>query len=1334
MVGRDLPPGWAALFILSILSLFICLYGCPLSSPPPRRPGYHIPVGYETSLPLPPPPPSTSQFPSPLPTPSTFLPPTLSKPPRKILGMKGQYDDVVPKYNPNKMVTLTIPQKLFPDLPNRLQLSSVHPLSGRSIESYVHGMRGFPMEVSYQINSTMSADGVHVAEIDFRPPFVTEEGGLINLNVTYKYCLPEQEGRHVGVCQDPMSKSQVIYASFVRKIEIILGESDKPIYKPGENIHFRFVALNSRQLYPTSERVQWPEFQHDMRDFHNPTFLEVAEDEKRRREESLGFDLIYIEDPDGNRVKEWKNVPQATAFNLSFPLMQDVTEGFWRLVAKVFSNIKTLQVDVKNNVLPRFLATIQVPNEVDISAETQHFNVCAKYNNGVSFRGHYDAQICVCSETDLRQQQNLGTLFENDVCVSGIDSKRPGAQCLHVAGSLYGTPENAGCVSVSIPMNSLMEQDQVNYEWDQRVGFIVTISESDTGSAVTQFDQANIRRIPSPKLDLGIDSTYRPGLPIYAKVRLTEINTAMRVPSAKAKLELFEKVNDCYSSNPMNLKLCSTPAIFESRSKSLTTNNFNKHSMMPGERVGLRISIPTARSIDTYGVDNCCMLRLVDTSLKNFEKFKDTFIDLNTYTKELQNDHHSYYSDKSMDSTSTAFDAIGLKFIDSRPPRTEFDEYTPCPEPTMEEVWPTATGFIPVCETAGTNVNVKPRVRDFFPEVWLFDIVTLNQAGQYKALLTAPDSMTSWEFTSLCFTPNLGIWMPPRLEPETITISLPFYVEFTPPVKAKRHEILHLPGIEAEIIVGGELCISDGRKSLEEEMRLDLPEHTVEGSLRSYVSVSGDVLAKPMNNLDNLVKLPTGCGEQNMVKVAPSVYVLKYLVAATDLQEPDIKKLAQAAIKYIISGYTNQLNYRHDNGSFAVFLSWKPDSTWLTAFVFGVFSEAERLLQEKALENLRTVDVTFESPLSTSFKSLKAMQREDGCFVEYGRVFQLALQAFGSSPRANGLKDLLLTLYVLSALVEAPVALKEDKSQPYSNALESASRTEYQSISELRPIIRWLLTQQNERGGFYSTQDTVVALRALAHAANWLQISAGREAQAVVTTSILPGGLKTEGIVVNRSNVHISQQVGLGYHNPEASMEVKWEVSDPGNAICVLVQLSVLFNVPNHEPDPDIENYPFSISVRIIQAEESTAKCTQPKTAVCVRLSEQTVNSNEPIPEGMILLTFKLPTGWKINCADLEKLRYPGLSSVECDAQKQELFAYFDGFTDSEAEHIGGCEKMARCISPTLKQSVFVEDLKASLIRLQYYYAPEQKTEIPIRLNTYKIYWQSRFSAADKHD
>ena len=42
---------------------------------------------------------------------------------------------------------------------------------------------------------------------------------------------------------------------------------------------------------------------------------------------------------------------------------------------------------------------------------------------------------------------------------------------------------------------------------------------------------------------------------------------------------------------------------------------------------------------------------------------------------------------------------------------------------------------------------------------------------------------------------------------------------------------------------------------------------------------SGDILGKSMSNLGKLLKLPTGCGEQNMLYFAPDVFIMKYLTA-----------------------------------------------------------------------------------------------------------------------------------------------------------------------------------------------------------------------------------------------------------------------------------------------------------------------------------------------------------------------------------------------------------------------------------------------------------------------
>lgn len=47
----------------------------------------------------------------------------------------------------------------------------------------------------------------------------------------------------------------------------------------------------------------------------------------------------------------------------------------------------------------------------------------------------------------------------------------------------------------------------------------------------------------------------------------------------------------------------------------------------------------------------------------------------------------------------------------------------------------------------------------------------------------------------------------------------------------------------------------------------------------------GDLMGRAMKNLDSLLQMPYGCGEQNMVLFAPNIYILNYLQSTRQLTE-----------------------------------------------------------------------------------------------------------------------------------------------------------------------------------------------------------------------------------------------------------------------------------------------------------------------------------------------------------------------------------------------------------------------------------------------------------------
>ncbi|XP_050841508.1 alpha-2-macroglobulin-like protein 1 isoform X2 [Serinus canaria] len=364
-----------------------------------------------------------------------------------------------------------------------------------------------------------------------------------------------------------------------------------------------------------------------------------------------------------------------------------------------------------------------------------------------------------------------------------------------------------------------------------------------------------------------------------------------------------------------------------------------------------------------------------------------------------------------------------------------------------------------------------------------------------------------------------------------------------------------------------------------EEVSLEIPANILESSQRAHINVIGDILGNALQNLDRLLAMPYGCGEQNMVRFAPNIYIQQYLEKTGQLL-PDIRAKAQG---FLQSGYQRELLYKHDDGSYSAF--GKSDSTgntWLTAFVLKSFGQAQAYV---AIE---------ERHITDALRWLQQRQKKSGCFHSVGKLFNNALQ--------GGVSDeLSLSAYVTAAMLELglptlePVlssALKcleaSPTDDPYSQALlayvfglaglreqqqaqlqrladhsisadgqlywkrkgqaqralelswAAAAPAEvemtayvllaYLSQPSVSPddlgtasqIVRWLCRQQNPYGGFASTQDTVVALQALA---KYAALTYGSNGDITVTVTSPTGTV--QDFVLDSSNRLVLQQAAL---------------------------------------------------------------------------------------------------------------------------------------------------------------------------------------------------------------
>ncbi|XP_066470160.1 alpha-2-macroglobulin-like protein 1 [Tiliqua scincoides] len=216
-----------------------------------------------------------------------------------------------------------------------------------------------------------------------------------------------------------------------------------------------------------------------------------------------------------------------------------------------------------------------------------------------------------------------------------------------------------------------------------------------------------------------------------------------------------------------------------------------------------------------------------------------------------------------------------------------------------------------------------------------------------------------------------------------------------------KHLVVRPEGVLVEKSHNSLMCPEGGSTS--DSLSLEVPENMVPDSARASVSVVGDIMGTALQNLDHLVQMPSGCGEQNMVLLAPIIYVLQYLESSRQLNE----NLKTKALGYLQTGYQKELQYKHNDGSYSAFgQSDEQGNTWLTAFVLKCFIQAKRYI---------SID---DQNIQDGLRWMASNQQDNGCFASMGKLFHTAMK--------GGVDDeISLSAYVTVALLEAKMPLED---------------------------------------------------------------------------------------------------------------------------------------------------------------------------------------------------------------------------------------------------------------------------------------------------------------------
>ncbi|NXM97807.1 A2MG protein, partial [Sylvia borin] len=81
--------------------------------------------------------------------------------------------------------------------------------------------------------------------------------------------------------------------------------------------------------------------------------------------------------------------------------------------------------------------------------------------------------------------------------------------------------------------------------------------------------------------------------------------------------------------------------------------------------------------------------------------------------------------------------------------------------------------------------NPMETVRKYFPETWIWDIVSVNSEGKADLELTIPDTITEWKANAFCTSADTGFGLSPTV---SLRAFQPFFVELTMPYSVVRGE------------------------------------------------------------------------------------------------------------------------------------------------------------------------------------------------------------------------------------------------------------------------------------------------------------------------------------------------------------------------------------------------------------------------------------------------------------------------------------------------------------------------------------------------------------------
>ncbi|XP_076965374.1 ovostatin homolog 2-like [Callospermophilus lateralis] len=1003
--------------------------------------------------------------------------------------------------------------------------------------------------------------------------------------------------------------------------KVTFVQTDKPIYKPGENVKFRIVTLDTR-FKPTEDL----------------------------------YPLITLQDPQNNKIFQWQNV---TSFRnitqLSFQLISEPMIGDYTIVVKGKSgNTLIHEFTVNRYVLPKFEVKVSAPQTITISDDEFQVDTCAKYTYGQSVQGKAQIRICrkFFSSTSCENENN-------EICEQFI------AQLKN------------GCVSQIVPTKIFQFYRSGLF---MTLNINVVVTEFGTGVQISEKTSIFITPLLGRVNFENTDPFYRRGIYYFGTLKFYGPNNVPLV-SKLLQLELNDKFIGNYTTDEDGEAQFSidTSDIFDPEF-NLKASYVQPKSCYPNSWLTPEYSDAYFRVSRFYSRTSSFLKIAPEPKQLRCNQQKIITIHYSLNPDAYKDDSHVNFYYLMM--VKGVIFLSGQKEIKNKAWNGNFSfpisisaDLAPVAvlfvytlHPSGEIVADSVKFQIEKCFK--NKVSIKFHKEQGLPgsnaslnlQAAPDSFCALRAVDKSVLLLKSEQQLSAESVYNLL--PNIEpygyFYHGLNLDDGKVNPCIPqknmFYnglyympinnygdgdiydivrdmglkaftnLHYRKPEICSEENNLPFPrppeGVEKEMTQSFLICTKGARAS--EDIVLDLPNNVIEGSARAFVTVVGDILGVAKQNLDNLVQVPYESGEQNIALLSSNTYVLDYLKFTEQLTE----EFKSKTFFLLSNGYQKQLSFRNSDGSYSLFWQWnRKGSIWLTALTF------------KTLEKMKECVFIDETVQKQSLIWLSSKQKSNGCFENDDKLF---------NKKGGDEEDILLTAYILGALLEAglsatfPVlhnglfcleeALESGVSNGHTQAIlayafalagkeekvealfqildqsavkinnviywerekkpnteESPSYTPWahsgdnektcyvllaviswktQDLSYASKIVQWLAQQMNSHGGFSSSQDTIVCLLAITR---YMKLTFSSDQNTITFRS----QQSNEIFQINNDNRLLVQHLELTKAHGQYTVDVE------GHG-CTFIQATLKYNVPLPK-----EASGFSLSLNIVKNNSS---------------------------------------------------------------------------------------------------------------------------------------------------